>query len=176
MEKLDRLAMVLGAVLEPRPLVSTVPKALSKGRPKKKGPTMKTDTECDLLQEDANAYAKEANEQHFEIRQGVWYLGDTQGAFIFNNNPYEADPFERQKQMERVARRLKKIGITVLAKGGYGELIRGANEPYTTGMLVDADEESMGEITRICQEEMGKSNSHILQLATRKEVKRREKK
>ena len=65
----------------------------------------------------------------------------------YDNNPYADDPDARPRQNLRIVRRLRDIGIAVLAHGHDSEI-------YTTTMLLDCSRDRVREVQDIICEEV----------------------
>jgi transcriptional regulator with XRE-family HTH domain len=156
MDKLDQLARVLGAVITAE--VSLVPRPLEKGRPsqtKVEKPKMKKHQ----AQEWADHYAQDAHSNYFSSRRGVWYLDDLDCLLIYNNNPWSVDESIRDREMKRIERRLKEIGIKTLARGTGGE-------GYTVSLLIDCSRDRLDQVVHIGQEAAEWAYGEVVKLTT----------
>src|SRR5262245_14898694 len=89
LDLLDKLADVLG--LQVVFTVQRVQRPARRGRKKKEKEmmTVKSKEDWRLV---AKAFAKDANENHFSSRRGVWFLENAGVLCVYNNNPYVGDP------------------------------------------------------------------------------------
>ncbi len=148
MAKLDQLAAVLGVYVTSQQ-VSTFPRPLEKGRPRKhvKGNEKMHKNRAQFL---ANLYAGEAFRNHFSSRRGVWHTEHIDCLLVFNNNPFEVDESVRPREMKRLEKRLKAAGIKTLARGVGGDK---ATPSYTATLLLDCSRDRMQEVIDIARQE-----------------------
>ncbi len=142
MDKLDQLARVLGVAVTSE--VSLVPRPLEKGRPT----VVREKHEMNRreAQRWAECFAQDAHDKHFSSRRGVWHIEDLDCLLLYNNNPYASDDSIRPREMKRIERRLKEVGIKILA--------RGASEcNYTVSLLLDCSQDRMPQVVTIAEEE-----------------------
>lgn len=165
MGKLDQLASVLGVIVITE--VSQVPRQLTKGRPTAKRETKKMiqaqqEIQFFATEDDAKAFAKtyaqDAHDNYFHSRRGVWAINseskDEPGFLVYyNNNPYGPNK-DRANESKRIVRRLKDLGIYVLAKGQAGAKLQGTSESYTISMVLGCSPDKQSEVSRIIEEEV----------------------
>lgn len=90
----------------------------------------------------AQKFAMDANENHFSSRRGIWFIEDKGVLCIYNNNPYEGFPDQRDKEVAAFRERLKEAGIKELAYATYP--FDGDEYPgYTYAQIIDAGEDRM---------------------------------
>jgi hypothetical protein len=80
--------------------------------------------------------ARDACENHFPSRRGVWYYEDLDVLVIYNNNPYAAGPQYREAETAEIRELLRAAGIKELAYATYppaGEKDAG----YTYALVLD---------------------------------------
>jgi hypothetical protein len=84
----------------------------------------------------AQSLARDANEEHFESRRGVWTLEQAPGVVcVYNNNPYAGDPERRDREIADLHARMVAGGYQELATASYpAEGVEQAG--YTITMLV----------------------------------------
>lgn len=166
MGKLDELARVLGVSVVSE--LSQVPLGLPKGRPQSKGKKnmlsqVEATSESGLTkfaaEYYANKYAEEAATKYFQSRRGVWAispLSDDDPGFLvyYNNNPYQDIPELRINETKRIIRRLKKVGVSVLARGEAGRPVANSKERYTFSLVLDCGVERQSEVSGIISEEV----------------------
>jgi hypothetical protein len=90
----------------------------------------------------AHEMAKEAFEQHFPSRRGVWYLEEFGILCFYDNNPYAGCPRLREHQTAAFRLLIQKAGIDELAYATYppaGE----KDAAYTFALLLNAGETHM---------------------------------
>jgi hypothetical protein len=96
----------------------------------------------------AKADARDAHENEFPSRRGMWrYTDDPELVALYNSDLYPADPTARERERERIRARLNAEGIEELAYATYPESAGDAG--YTYVMILRADErqqERLGEI------------------------------
>src|SRR5262245_27441964 len=89
----------------------------------------------------AEVFARDAGENCFGSRRGVWELTDVPGVVVlYNNNPYAAGKWLREDETQRIRERLVALGCEVLAYAEYpppGEEDAG----YTYAMIVRGDDD-----------------------------------
>lgn len=148
--KLDQLAKVLGVTVTSE--LSTVPLPSEKGRPKKRKNKVQTiETKQTEYQSLADHYAREAHQNHFEGRRGVWRI-DADFVIYYNNNPYSSFPEARERENELIEKTLRKEGIKTIAKGQFGAPIADSNELYTTALLLQASGDDIHIVSKIVWE------------------------
>lgn len=135
----DKLAEVLG--LE---LVQTLSRV---GRPQRRGrPGRRKEMELNRENVDwnraASCLAKDAYENHFTSRRGLWYFGDLNVTCLYNNNPWEGDPGRRETETREFRRLIDAEGIEELAYEVYPE--EGESAGYSYAMILDVDQERWG--------------------------------
>lgn len=158
MDKLDQLAKVLGVTITSEE-VSPTPRPLEKGRPSQK---VRKTMDKKAAQECADYYAQDAFENYFESRRGVWYLKDVDCLLLYNNNPYQIDPSIRPKEMKRIEKRLKEVGVATLARGEGGNTVNGDSEQsYSMTLLLDCSRDRMDEVIAIAKEETSKGMAEV---------------
>jgi transcriptional regulator with XRE-family HTH domain len=131
---LDKLADLLG--LEIVTSIQRVQRPAPVGRKRKEKPMRVQLTKAEW-QDLAKAAARDASENHFPSRRGVWHFSDTDVLCFYNNNPYAADPKLRDEEVAEFRKRLKAARVKELAYATYP----GPGEPdagYTFAMIVDA--------------------------------------
>ncbi len=155
MEKLDSLAKVLGVVVASE--VSLIPAPLPKGRPstKEKVKEKMNKSKADFW---ANHFAKQAHNDHFSSRRGVWEIEDLDCLLYYNNNPYK-DVTIRQREVKRIKAALSEAGIKVIGFGQSGEKLSGSEEKYTIAMLIDCSVDRMPEVVEIAHDASGFATS-----------------
>lgn len=165
MKNLDKLAEVLGVTVVSE--VSQVPRQLTKGRPsKKERKKMVSQEQAEVAyfvseQEAklaANMYAKDAHDNYFHSRRGLWTIPagseDEPGYLVYyNNNPYGSDK-RRSQETSRITRRLKALGVSIVAKGQAGDKLEGSNERYTFSLILGCNPDMRQEVSRVIQEEL----------------------
>lgn len=114
----------------------------------------------------ATIYAREAHEDLFSSRRGMWHFTDYEGLLYYNNNPWAADPLLRKDETERIVVRLRALGIKVVAGGEYGERIEGTEELYTITLLLDCKPTRWNEVAEIIGDEAYASLSRVHELST----------
>ncbi|MEQ1825770.1 MAG: hypothetical protein ABL921_07475 [Pirellula sp.] len=148
--------------------LSQVPLGLPKGRPPSKGKKkmlsqVETALENGLSKSEAEyyaqKYAEEAATKHVHSRRGVWAIApwsdDDPGFLVYyNNNPYNGNAELRIKETKRIIRRLKKVGISVLARGEAGGPVANSKEQYTFSLVLDCGVERQSEVAGIIGEEV----------------------
>jgi transcriptional regulator with XRE-family HTH domain len=157
---LDRLADVLG--LQISITVQKVPRPVRRGR-KRKGALTMTATVKDYWHEEAKKFAKEASENHFSSRRGVWLIKDARprAMCIYNNNPYAKDPARRDEETKEFRAWLKRRGLRELAYTTYPE--SGEDAGYTYAMIVESLNESVElEIAEKLREIIEESHRRLL--------------
>ena len=161
MNKLDQLAKVLGVMVTSE--VSVVPLPSKKGRPKR-GNKMVEDFKITRSTADqiASEYAKQAYEDHFSSRRGVWVIEALQLTtekflLYYNNNPYSFDSKARDSEMSRIKKRLKEMAISTLSVKSYGGVIDGSDHKYTVTMLFDCNDSRIEDVENVINEEVGKT-------------------
>lgn len=97
----------------------------------------------------AKFFARDANENHFSSRRGVWFVDNTRPFLvIFNNNPYRIEPLSKQTRRDEETATfrqwLKKEGIKELAYATYPET--GEEAGYTYAMLLDAGKDRQADV------------------------------
>jgi len=134
----DKLADALG--LEVVGTVQRVRRQAPKGRRPKEKPRMIAPATKPAWHELAFAFAKDAHEDHFPSRRGVWHIEDLGVLCLYNNNPYANYPALRDEETAAFRKRMRAAGIKVLAYATYppeGEESAG----YTYAMLLDAGQD-----------------------------------
>jgi transcriptional regulator with XRE-family HTH domain len=137
---LDKLGAALGLVLTAP--IQLTPRRQPRGRKPQKGKEMSTTPGSGPRQkfswpEFAEGCAKDACENHFPSRRGVWYIQDLNVLVIYNNNPYDRNPGLRDGEVAEFRRRLLAEGLKELAYATYPP--PGAeDEGYTFAMVIDA--------------------------------------
>jgi transcriptional regulator with XRE-family HTH domain len=128
---LDRLADALG--LEISVNVQNVKRPSPKGRKPAKGRQRMRDTKTkEEWQSIATAMAREAHENHFSSRRGIWHLEDLDILCAYNNNPYAKSPKLREEETAEIRKFLAAHDIDVIAYATWGK------DGYTYAMLIDA--------------------------------------
>ena len=61
--------------------------------------------------------ARDAHMHYFPVRFGAWFLKALGKVAYFNNNPYAADPFRRDRELLAIRGRLEGLGIRELGCG-----------------------------------------------------------
>jgi transcriptional regulator with XRE-family HTH domain len=136
---LDKLADALG--LEVFIGVQKIPRHSPKGRRPARGSQMTTKMTKALWQTLADDLAKDAHENYFPSRRGVWFLPSEGALCLYNNNPYK-DPMQRNEELAEFRDRMRAEGVKELAYATYPpEGREGAG--YTYAMLIDAGKERM---------------------------------
>src|SRR5262249_42024328 len=131
---LDKLAEVLG--LEIVTMVQRAQRPAPTGR-KRKEKQMKVKLNKADWQRLAEASARDAHENSYDTRRGVWHLEDVGALCFYNNNPYEKYPTLRDEEVAEFRKRLKAASITELAYATYPP--PGAEEAgFTFALIVDA--------------------------------------
>jgi hypothetical protein len=82
-------------------------------------------TKKDFWMEQAECFAWDAHENHFESRRGSWPIADKDGKprkrpviCLYNNNPYK-DPAWREEETAEIRKRMALVGIKELAYATY---------------------------------------------------------
>jgi len=152
MEKLDRLAGVLGVSIQ-FDGVSLVPRPLEMGRPKQKE---RAKMDKKRAQQLADGFADDAFKNFFSSRRGIWHIEDVDCLLFYDNNPWENAPSVRPKQIEDLKRRLKGAGIKLLASGGSNETwdAGGKREPYSISLLLDCSVDRFNEVKELAEESL----------------------
>jgi hypothetical protein len=90
----------------------------------------------------ADGLAKDAFENHFSSRRGIWQLEDYKGVLcLYNNNPYDKYPDLRDEELAEFRARMKERGLKELAFAAYppdGEEDAG----YTYARLISTGEDA----------------------------------
>ncbi len=154
LEKFDRLAQVLGIQIASS--VAAVRK-LPMGRPSKRRENRKSEPTVLSAKKVCEACAKRAHEQNLESRRGIYAIGDEGPLVFYNNNPYQSVPKAREKEIARIKKRLRDIGIPTLAQASYGDKLHGTKELYTVALLFDCDEARKVEVQNVILEETAKT-------------------
>lgn len=151
MQKLDQLGLVLGLIAKSE--VSSVPKPLERGRPKKDENKMIAATKT------ANTIAQEAHTEHFSSHRGFWE--DCGNLVYYNNHPYSMAPKLREEENERIIKALRKLGVRRVQKGQHGPVIDGSSELYTTVLVIPTVGKDIDAIRDAVQEEIWTSTSQL---------------
>jgi hypothetical protein len=99
----------------------------------------------------ARACAKDAHENYFPSRRGIWYFADVDKLCIYNNNPYAGHPQLRDEETAAIREWLAAKGIRELAYATYPDA------GYTYAIIIDASEDMEDEIVEGCEEIVGQS-------------------
>ena len=91
--------------------------------------------------------AQDAVENHILTRRGIWYLEKEDLLCIYDNNPYADDPEARNRQEDRIIRRLRMGGIELIARGED-------RDGYTTTLLIDCSWDRAEDVQDIVREEV----------------------
>lgn len=91
--------------------------------------------------------AVDASEHCIESRRGIWHLEREDLLCIYDNNPYDEDVDARPRQNFRIATRLAKAGIKVLAHGHD-------DEHYSTTILLDCSWDRIPFVRNVVREEV----------------------
>jgi hypothetical protein len=89
----------------------------------------------------ATRLARDAMENYFEIRRGVWELHEFEVVALFNNNPYASDPFRRDQELLAIRGWLEERGFRELGFGLWPPTrledgTRSEQPGYTYAMIV----------------------------------------
>src|SRR5262249_8078751 len=114
---LDKPADALG--LEIIINVQKVPRPSPRGRRRVKEKEMITKKTRASWQSLAGILARDAHENYFSSRRGVWYLEDERVLCLYNNNPYEQFPALRDQELAEFRRRMRTEGFEELAYATY---------------------------------------------------------
>jgi transcriptional regulator with XRE-family HTH domain len=146
---LDKLAEVLGLTITTTIQQAKPPAPTGRRRKKKEGDMASPATKEFLMKafwaKEAQRMAKDAHENHFPSRRGVWHIADADKLCFYNNNPYAAAPTLRDEEVAEFRKRLKAARIKELAYATYplpGEESAG----YTFAMIVDAGDNRQQEL------------------------------
>ena len=149
MDKLDLLAKVLGVTVTSE--VSQVKRPSTKGRPrKKKDGEMDTKTKPTKRELEGLACraAKNAFENEFSSRRGVWFFEDWDLVVIFNNNPFTDRSF-RARELRMLVKELKTLGIRTIARGQFGDSLENSEELYTQTLVLDCGEDRVQDVVNV---------------------------
>ncbi|CAD77449.1 MAG TPA: XRE family transcriptional regulator [Rhodopirellula baltica] len=162
MEKLDRLAKVLGVSVTTD--VSLIPRPPEKGRPAK-STEKRTKMNKKQAKSLADRYAQDAFENNFSSRRGIWHIVQVDCLLYYNNNPYAIDDTVRSGELNRIEKQLKAVGIKVLARGEGGDALRSKIDAfYTATMLIDCSVDRQPEVVKIIEEETSRSDQEVNEL------------
>jgi plasmid maintenance system antidote protein VapI len=158
LDLVDRLADVLG--LQIHVTVQRAERPAQRGpKPKREKPVTKTAQHWGFV---AQAFAKDAHENHFSSRRGIWHLEDLNVLCVYNNNPYAKHPELRGEETAAFRDWLRANGIKELAYATYP--VTGENAGYTYAMIIDAGDERRvevaGELRRVVGESYERMTSH----------------
>jgi len=146
---LDSLADVLG--FQVTPSVQRIPLPRKRGRQRKvekmnQAPVMRKQ----VLKELAEACAKDAHQNFFSSRRGIWFFSDEGVLCLYDNNPYANDSKLRESEFQRLLQALKRQGILELGFATFGD---DPNFPdYTYAMIVDAGEDQENLVYELWQD------------------------
>lgn len=90
----------------------------------------------------AEHLAKDAGENHFSERRGVWWLEDVGAVCVFNNNPYRDDPFRRDEELLKLRERSEARGYRELGFGTHPPR-PGPQPDYSYALIIAAPRESL---------------------------------
>lgn len=130
LETAERLAVIFGLTVSPGVSLVQSPKV----SPVQVTASISKTPEA--AKELAEHHARNAHENHFQSRRGVWDLGSNLFCF-YNNNPYKMVPGLRDRESALLCAMLEQKGGIVLGRGSYppaGE----ADAGYTTTLVVGA--------------------------------------
>ena len=148
---LDKLATALGLLLSVP--VGRASRRKPRGRkPQKRTAVKMTDAGWKAF---ASLTAKDASENHFPSRRGVWYFDDLDVLVLYNNNPYEKFPTLRDEETAEFRRRLAAEGIKELAYATYP--VGGESDGYTYAMVIDASQDRQNWVADTMFEILGES-------------------
>jgi transcriptional regulator with XRE-family HTH domain len=157
LDLVDRLADVLGLQI-----VVTVQRT---HRPLRRGPKPKKEepmTRATGWKWCAEKFARDAHENHFPSRRGVWYLQGLCKLCVYNNNPYAQHPDRRDEETAAFRAWLRANGIKELAYATYP--MTGESAGYTYAMILDAGAERQAEVVselqRILRESWARMEAH----------------
>lgn len=91
--------------------------------------------------------AIDAADNHLDSARGIWHLDREDLLCIYDNHPYETDLAARPRQNLRIARRVRGLGIHVLAEAHDGR-------EQSTTILLDCSWDRIPEVHRIICEEV----------------------
>ena len=152
MDKFDQLAYVLGVTVIRE--VSQVKRPSTKGRPpKRKVEEIQTKVKFTKREFEGLAYraAKQAFEDEFSTRRGVWYYEDWDVVVVFNNNPFN-DAMIRPKELKSLISELKKLGIKTVARSQYGDATENGEERYTQALVLDCSDDRVQDVVNLVNE------------------------
>lgn len=90
----------------------------------------------------AQSAARDAHRNHFSSRRGIWYFEDMDVLVLYNNNPYEGFPAQREKELARLRAKLADEEIAELAYATY------PSDGYTYAMVINAARDREEELAR----------------------------
>jgi transcriptional regulator with XRE-family HTH domain len=152
---LNKLAAALGLSLSAP--VGRVPRPRPRGRKPQKGSRVNmTAAEWKAF---AHGAAKDAHENHFPSRRGVWHFEDLDVLVLYNNNPYAKFPTIRDEETAEFRRRLAAEGIKELAYSTYP--VGGESDGYTYAMVIDASQDRQNWVADTMFEILGESNKRM---------------
>ena len=103
--------------------------------------TAKAKVDWELL---AQVSARDACENNFSSRRGIYYYEDADVLCVYNNNPYAENPSLRDIETKKFRGWLKQQGIKELAYATYPKT--GDDAGYTYAMLLDVHAERQEEV------------------------------
>ena len=87
----------------------------------------------------AAACARDAHDNHFPSRRGIWQFTGLPVLVIYNNNPYAKHPTLRDEEVTKFRGELALAGIKELGYGTYpGEDDPDGQPGYTFAMVIEA--------------------------------------
>jgi hypothetical protein len=93
----------------------------------------------------AREAAREAHEENFSSRRGLYYDDDHNALIYYNNNPYEHHPSLRDDEMTMLRAFLKERNLEELATAHYPAV--GDDAGYTVAMVIaGADEDDVDDL------------------------------
>ena len=95
--------------------------------------------------------ARDAHENHFSSRRGIWPLDEVPvpAMVLYNNNPYAGDPQRRHAELKMFRSWLAQEGIVEL---GFGEFpIDGEEAGYSNALVIGAGEDRTDEVAAALQ-------------------------